>query len=138
MGVTLVTVALVPGTTQSPPQSTAAPVQPAGPGPHPPGRDPSGRVRRWFAKTPNRFRAIRSGLVALSLLFGLAGLASVQQRSARITEMGQVSGPLSIHAQDIYRSLSDADATAANAFLTSGAEPPALRQRYLDNIAQAS
>src|SRR6185436_4832887 len=45
--------------------------------------------------------------------------------------------PLAAAAQQVYRSLSDADATAASAFLAGGIEPDALRQRYQRDIAQA-
>jgi hypothetical protein len=48
------------------------------------------------------------------------------------------SGPLSVQAQQLYRSLSDADATAAAAFLSNGVEPPALRSRYETDIAAAT
>jgi hypothetical protein len=48
------------------------------------------------------------------------------------------SEPLSLDAQQIYRSLSDADATAATAFLSGGLEPLAARHRYQADIAQAA
>jgi hypothetical protein len=48
------------------------------------------------------------------------------------------SGPLAVQAQQLYRSLSDADATAAAAFLSSGTESPELRLRYQTDIAAAS
>src|SRR6266581_7886662 len=40
--------------------------------------------------------------------------------------------------QQIYRALSDADATAASAFLSGGLEPIAARRRYQADIAQAA
>jgi hypothetical protein len=49
-----------------------------------------------------------------------------------------VSEPLSLDAQQIYQSLSDADATAASAFLSGGLEPAAAQQRYNADIAQAA
>ena len=52
--------------------------------------------------------------------------------------MVAVSEPLSLDAEQIYQSLSDADATAANAFLSGGLEPAAARQRYNADIAQAA
>lgn len=47
-------------------------------------------------------------------------------------------GPLSLDGQQIYRALSDADATAASAFLSGGLEPAAARRRYLTDIAAAA
>jgi hypothetical protein len=49
-----------------------------------------------------------------------------------------VSEPLSLDAEQIYQSLSDADATAATAFLSGGLEPAAARQRYNADITQAA
>jgi hypothetical protein len=48
------------------------------------------------------------------------------------------SEPLSLDAEQIYQSLSDADATAAGAFLSGGLEPAADLQRYNADIAQAA
>lgn len=88
--------------------------------------------------TPDLYRLVVAGLVVLGLGAGIAGVATVRHRTALMADVTGVSGPLSVDAQTLYRSLSDADATAATAFLTSGAEPAALRQRYLDDIARAS
>ncbi|WP_436519662.1 hypothetical protein [Actinoplanes sp. HUAS TT8] len=88
--------------------------------------------------TPDLYRVIAGALIVLGLALGGTALATVHHRSALTQDITGVSGPLSVHAQDLYRSLSDADATAATAFLTSGAEPADLRQRYLDDLARAS
>jgi hypothetical protein len=48
-----------------------------------------------------------------------------------------VREPLSLDAQQIYRHLSDANDTAATAFLSGGLEPVAARQRYLADIRAA-
>lgn len=88
--------------------------------------------------TPDVYRLVVAGLVVLGLGAGIAGFATERYRSARMADIVEVSGPLSVVAQDLYRSLSDADATAANAFLANGVEPAALRQRYLDDVARAS
>ncbi|MFB9316910.1 hypothetical protein [Cryptosporangium minutisporangium] len=88
--------------------------------------------------TPGLLVALTGVLVTLGLVYAVVGLVAVGQRAARVDEIRTVSGPLSVHALDVYRSLSDADATAAVAFLSAGVETPALRQRYLDDIARAS
>ncbi|MFC7485026.1 hypothetical protein ACFQX7_40180 [Luedemannella flava] len=88
--------------------------------------------------TPGLLAAVTVGLVVIGLVAGVAGVLAVRQRAALVRDVGTFSGPLSVRAQDIYRSLSEADATAANAFLANGVEPAALRQRYLDSIAQAT
>lgn len=87
--------------------------------------------------TPDLYRVIAGALIVLGLALGGTALATVHNRAALTRDITGVSGPLSVGAQELYRSLSDADATAATAFLTSGAEPAVLRQRYLDDIAKA-
>ena len=97
-------------------------------------------VRRFGRRitTPDLYRLVTAGLLVLGLGAGIVALVTVRHRSSLMSQIAGVSGPLSVDAQDLYRSLSDADATAANAFLTNGVEPAALRQRYLDDIARAS
>lgn len=90
------------------------------------------------SRTVRRLWAAMIGLVALGLAVGLLGVSSVQTRAGLVQEVSVRDGPLVVAAQDLYRSLSDADATAASAFLTDGAEPPELRQRYQADIADAS
>ena len=87
--------------------------------------------------TPELYRLVAAALVVLGLGAGAAALVTERDRSSVAAGIVSVSGPLSVDAQELYRSLSDADATAATAFLTNGVEPGALRQRYLDDVARA-
>jgi uncharacterized membrane protein YeaQ/YmgE (transglycosylase-associated protein family) len=76
------------------------------------------RFRVDWATTPGRLWLLLVSLVILSLVWGvIAALAAAEQ---------------------IYQSLSDADATAASAFLSGGLEPAAARQRYNADIKQAA
>src|SRR5499427_9280968 len=88
--------------------------------------------------TPARLRLLLAGLVVLCLVWG--GLAAwvVSQRASGASNVVGTSEPLSLDGQQIYRALSDADATAASAFLSGGLEPIAARQRYQADIAQAA
>jgi hypothetical protein len=94
-------------------------------------------LARSSATTPGRLSLIAVGLVLLSLLAGLIGTLAVQDKSDTIDGLIEHREPLAAAAQQVYRSLSDADATASSAFLSTGAEPPELRQRYEFDIAQA-
>jgi hypothetical protein len=78
------------------------------------------------------------GLVLLGLLAGVTAVIGVAQRSALVEDVGARSGPLTVQAQQLYRALSDADATAAIAFLSNGVEPAVLRDRYQGDIADAT
>ncbi len=104
-----------------------------------PARSP--RSDRWAARTrssPGRLTELVLGLTVLGLLAGLAATIGTSQRAGLVTAVGSQSGPLAVQAQALYHALSDADATAADAFLAGGVEPPALRDRYRADIAAAT
>lgn len=94
-------------------------------------------ITRSAATTPGRLTLVAAGLIALSLLTGLVGTLAVQDRGNTIDGLIDHREPLAAAAQEVYRSLSDADATASSAFLSTGAEPAELRERYRFDIAKA-
>jgi len=97
------------------------------------------RWSRWdTATTPGRLRLLLAGLVILSLAWGVLAALTANQHASAAADVVAVSEPLSLDAEQIYQSLSDADATAAFAFLSGGLEPAALRQRYNADIRQAA
>jgi hypothetical protein len=96
------------------------------------------RVMVRLSRTPGRLALIMAGLVVLGLAAGGAGVLSVRDRSDLVRRVTATSGPLAVAAQDLYRALSDADATAASAFLSGGLEPAPQRARYEADIAAAS
>jgi hypothetical protein len=111
------------------------------PSPRVPAVPPAARPNRLAARarsTPGRLTALMLLLAVLGLLAGIAGVVGVMQRSALVDGVRHGSGPLTVQAQQLYRSLSDADATVAAAFLAGGIEPDALRTRYQKDIADAS
>src|SRR6266436_9763499 len=95
------------------------------------------RSRLDGATTPGRLRLLLAGLVILSLAWGVLAALTANQHASAAADVVAVSEPLSLDAEEIYQSLSDADATAANAFLSGGLEPAAARQRYNADITQA-
>ncbi|MFC4069123.1 hypothetical protein [Actinoplanes subglobosus] len=88
--------------------------------------------------TPRLYWLVAAGLVVLALATGTAAVADVRQRDTLLTDISEVKAPISVDAQTLYRSLADADATAATAFLSTGGESAELRGRFLDDLAQAS
>jgi len=90
------------------------------------------------ATTPGRLRLLLVGLVLLSLAWGVLAALTAEQHASAASDVVAVSEPLSLDAEQIYQSLSDADATAASAFLVGGLEPAADLQRYNADIAQAA
>jgi len=83
-------------------------------------------------------RLLLVSLVALSLIWGAVAAWTANQRTSAAGAVVGTGEPLSLDGQRIYRSLSDADATAATAFLSGGLEPLAARHRYLADIAEAA
>jgi len=78
------------------------------------------------------------GLLIASLAWGAVAAWTVIQHSSAAHDVVSTSEPLSLSAQRMYLSLSDADVTATTAFLGSPNEPLAVRQRYAADIAGAA
>ena len=99
---------------------------------------PARRARRAARPTPLTLRWTLIGLVGVSLLWGAVAAWTVAQHTAAADDVVTTIEPLSVDAQQIYRALSDADATAATSFLSGGLEPRPVRDRYLADIARAT
>jgi hypothetical protein len=97
---------------------------------------------RWSrlatATTPAKLGLLLAALVLLSLAWGVLAAFTAEQHASAAANVVAVSEPLSLDAEQIYTSLSDADAAEANAFLAGGLEPAAARQRYDADITQAA
>ncbi|WP_306750450.1 hypothetical protein [Saccharothrix yanglingensis] len=96
------------------------------------------RVTGLARSTPGRLSLLALLLIVVSLLVGAVTALSVQRRSAALEALADRSEPLAFAAQEVYRAMADADATAASAFLSGGVESAALRGRYEDDVAKAA
>ncbi|MCX4746339.1 hypothetical protein OG455_12515 [Kitasatospora sp. NBC_01287] len=126
-----------PGGSAPPPYPTQQPQQP----PRPPAPPRARRRDRWRAAArtaPGQLRLTGTALVVLVLGFGALTGWQVADRSAAAEQVVTHSQPLSQNATEIYRSLADADTTAAAGFLLAGDEPREVRQRYQDDLANAA
>jgi hypothetical protein len=120
---------------------TPSPTSPAASGP--PGHragQARGRVARRLSvsTTPTRLRLLLVGLLLTCLAWGAVGAWTVFQHTSAARDVVSTSEPLSLNAQQMYRSLSDADVTATTAFLTGPNESLPDRQRYAADIDQAA
>jgi hypothetical protein len=88
--------------------------------------------------TPTKLRWLLAGLLALTVVWGAVAAWTVAARASAANNIVSVSEPLALDAQQIYRSLSDADATEGAAFLSGGIEPVRLRARYQADIGNAA
>jgi heme-degrading monooxygenase HmoA len=96
------------------------------------------RLRAAATTEPGRLRIIGAALALLVVAFGAVTAWETSDRFAAAHDVVRRSQPLSADAADIYRSLADADTAAASAFLAGAKEPPAVQQRYQDDITRAS
>ncbi|MGH8910243.1 MAG: hypothetical protein ACRD0K_28060 [Egibacteraceae bacterium] len=103
----------------------------------------SGRGRRAVRlvrgrRTPSQLRILRVVLALMLLAAGGLSVYSAAQRVQAIAAISERDERLSVDAAEIYRSLADADATAASGLLAGGLEPSAVRARYEQDIRQAA
>lgn len=96
------------------------------------------RLRYGISTPPGRLRVAGAILCTLVVVFGALAAWQVNERAQAADRLVSHSGPLSHDAAEIYRSLADADTTAAAGFLLGAAEPRALRERYEADLASAS
>jgi hypothetical protein len=88
--------------------------------------------------TPAKLRLLLAGLVSLCLIWGAVAAWVVSQRASGASDAASTSETLSYDGQQIYRALSDADATADSTFLAGGLSPINGPARYQTDIAQAA
>ncbi|HCA87193.1 MAG TPA: hypothetical protein DEQ61_17980 [Streptomyces sp.] len=95
-------------------------------------------MRAETTTEPGRLRVIGAALAALVLAFGAVTAWQVSERATAADDVVNHSQPLSADAASIYRSLADADTTAADGFLSGGQWPADIRERYERDISTAS
>nr|WP_306329594.1 hypothetical protein [Streptomyces venezuelae] len=99
-----------------------------------------GRERLRIATTtePGRLQILGAVLALLVVAFGAVTALQVDDRATAADDVVSRSQPLSADAAAIYRSLADADTTAASGFLAGTLEPADSRTRYDRDIATAA
>jgi hypothetical protein len=108
---------------------------PPGNVPAPPRRRASRRLA--MATTPTLLRILMSVLLLASLAWGAVGAWTVIQHSSGAQDVVNTSEPLSLSAQQMYQSLSDADVTATTAFLTGQYPSLASQRQYTADVVRA-
>jgi hypothetical protein len=129
----MATVVNQPGSGPAPrvPPRGGAPIRPASSQPVP-GQPSPPRT------TPGTLRLLLVTLVLACLGWGAVAAWTVGLHSSAADDVVSRSEPLSLDAQQIYQSLSDADVTVATALLAGPREPLAARQHFDADIARAS
>ena len=106
--------------------------------PLPATRSAGARLTLSRRTTPVRLRVAAVSIALLSVVAGLVAAIAVSERQSATSSAWQSSEPLLVTAQEIDTSLSDADTTAAAAFLQGQLVPAALQSRYQADLARAS
>lgn len=132
----------VPRTGTSAVPSESAPPPPVPMGPKEPQKSDWGefvkRLRGTALTEPGRLRIIGAAVAALLFTFGAVTSWQMSSRAESTDAVIHGSQPLSRDAALIYRSLADANTTAASGFLAGGNESEEVRTRYEDDIKTAS
>jgi hypothetical protein len=84
-----------------------------------------------------RLASLAAATLALVLLAGVLALVATLRTQAASEDVVARSGPLTAATQELYRALSDADASAGQGFLLGAGEPDSLRLRYQTDLADA-
>ncbi|MGW1372719.1 hypothetical protein ACWD6P_00345 [Streptomyces sp. NPDC002446] len=113
-------------------------VPPPAPGRRPAWAEGLDELRAAATTEPGRLRAIGAVLALLVVVFGAVTAWQVSDRAAAADDVVARSQPLTSDAASIYRSLADADTTAAADFLAGGEGGKASRVRYGRDIATAA
>ncbi|MCX5390753.1 hypothetical protein [Streptomyces sp. NBC_00094] len=124
-----------PGTVPAQPSAAPAGGPPAGRGAWAVGRE---RLHEAATTEPGRLQILGAVLALLVVAFGAVTAFEVADRSAAADDVVSRSQPLSADAAAVYRSLADADTTAASGFLAGTLEPEESRERYQRDITTAA
>ncbi|MBO0856827.1 MAG: hypothetical protein J2P18_24015, partial [Nocardia sp.] len=96
------------------------------------------RTRAFARSSPARLVALGLLLLALCLIAGTIIADDIGNRQRGLADLLAEAEPDANSAQDLYTSLSVADAAAGTAFISGGLEPAAVRDRYTQAIGQAA
>ncbi|ACU71077.1 secreted protein [Catenulispora acidiphila DSM 44928] len=117
--------------------AAAAPSGPGGPGkPSGPG-GPSEPAKPVRSRTDRRLVRLRASLAVGALLFGAAGIIGTQVRADGADDAKAHSGVMIQQAEQLYHSLSDADATSTTIYLHVGEAPADLLGTYNSDLQKA-
>lgn len=101
-------------------------------------RDRQIAPRDLLRSTPARLLAVGVALLLGTLAAGLITSAVASERKNQIDVLLSTTEPLARSSQNLYSSLSVADAAAATGFLSGGVEPREVRDRYSQAIGTAA
>ena len=101
-------------------------------------RDPRREeLRRVARSTPARMILLGALLAVVSVVAGVVASVALADRAETLDTLLVQTEPFANSAQNLYGSLSVADAAASTAFISGGLEPQEVRDRYTQAIGEA-
>ena len=97
-----------------------------------------GWVRARLATTPGRLVLTSVLVVVGAAFFGIVATGAEQSRERAVRAARTDTEPLLVQAVNLYTALSQANATVATGLLAGGLEPQAARNRYLNDLREAT
>lgn len=106
-------------------------------------RTPPGQALGWIRRygldtTPGKLRVAQIVLMLGVLLAGGIGVSAAIARVNTTRDIAEQLEPLNATVTTLYRSLADADATAAAGYLSGGVETPEIQALYSSDLAAAT
>ena len=95
-------------------------------------------IRAFMRSSPARLLAIGLVLVIVCIVAGVVAALSINERQNDLNTLLDQTEPFASSAQQLYSSLSVADAAAATAFISGGIEPKAVRDTYTQAVGEAA
>ncbi len=96
------------------------------------------RLSEFLRTTPAKLLALGTALIVVALVAGTVAAIQVADRQRTLDTLLNQVEPQANATQNLYSSLSIADAAATTAFIFGGIEPVAVRDRYTQSIGEAA
>jgi hypothetical protein len=93
------------------------------------------RARSWAAKTPGRLRTLSMSITATAIVLAAVGTGALGAATVTVSDIHHRTVPAIVGMERIHALLSDADRSAANAYLAGGADATLALWRYTSDIA---
>lgn len=95
------------------------------------------RLRAWAATSPGKLGVMLTGLVIGSLVVGVVGGLTIMGKQSSLDDLIEHRGPMNEASQQVYRALTDSEASAAAGFLAKDEQANKLREQYERDLRDA-
>jgi hypothetical protein len=93
------------------------------------------KARKWAATTPGHLRTLSATITATAVALAVVGFGALGAAAVTVSDIHQRTVPAIVGMERIHALLSDADRSAANAYLAGGADATLALWRYTSDLA---